>query len=1150
MQLPADLSLQSRLLKWSRYLAVTLIAVALIVLLGWQLDVSALRSFLPGLVAMNPLSAICFFLLGIALQFAGRTDEGSGQRPARALALIVVVVGIAQLLSLYMNSAIHIDQLLYTTRVKNAMINGLPNRMAPNTAVCFVLSGIALWLVTMKQRTPIIAAQYICLATALVGWLSLLGYVYQVESFYGIFRHVPMSVLSALSFLLFSLGIFFLRPGRGFMKQLTTVYTGSLIAKLIIPAAIIVPSVFGFLRLYGDWEGLYSSEFGVALYSTVIILIFLILGWFLVVQLNKKDILKDATEAANQKRESEVAAIFFSAPDAVILIDGRSIIQRWNPEAEKLFGWTKSEILGRDLTETIIPEEFRAAHREGMRRYLSTGEHNILGRTVDVVALRKDGSTIDVALRISPLTVDDNNLFVGFVRDISEQKGLARKLETFNEELTAQVEAKKKELNEIFERLTDGYIAVDKNFRFTYVNARAAELSQKDKSEMLGRYAWDVFPEGIGSATHAGYLKAMQEQVHLVVNDYYEPLDLYQENHIYPTAEGLSVFIRDTTNKKRAELALIEKETKYRTLFDEAADAILVVSPEGKYLEANRKACELLGYSLEEFLQMDTQDLKFADDVVPTPLRELNKGHLVRIERNLRKKNGEPIAVETIARKMPDSNILAFIRDVTERKKAEKAILDARELSDKLIDSLPGVFYFFDDNGHFLRWNRQLESVTGYSAEEIASMHPTDFFPEDEKGYISDRIEGVFVKGVNDAEAHLLAKNGTKIPYYFRAVLVNYEGQLCLLGNGIDMSEQKAAVTQLKLSEQKYKLLFQSNPQPMFMLTLPDYNIIEVNTSALGQYGYSKDEFVKLSIFDLRPAEDVEKFKASTDIRFRSIHHAGIWRHKRKDGTIIYVDISTHDVYYENRPVRLVLATDVTEKYEAEEKLRKSYESIRHLTEHLQNIREEERTHIAREIHDELGQQLTVLKMDVAWLNKKIENPSPQVVEKMKDLLGMLDTTVKTVRRISSELRPSLLDDLGLIPAMEWHLEEFQKRSGIEQQMIIPDRSLELSDELKIALFRIFQESLTNVARHADAKKVDIRLEKKDKKVILTIADDGRGFNEEHASKKTLGILGMKERTLMLGGNYTIKGTPGKGTVVSVSVPLNGALQKNQEGDI
>jgi len=489
----------------------------------------------------------------------------------------------------------------------------------------------------------------------------------------------------------------------------------------------------------------------------------------------------------------------------------------------------------------------------------------------------------------------------------------------------------------------------------------------------------------------------------------------------------------------------------------------------------------------------------------------------------------------------PSPNGLSiFLRDITEQKKSEKEISKVKALAENLIDSLPGVFYFFDLQGRFIRWNKQLEDVTGYSAGEMATMHPADFFEAKEKNYVVARIQGIFQKGINDTDANLITKDGRKIPYFFKTVMIEYEGGPCLLGNGIDITERKKAETELRASEQKYKLLFESNPLPMWMLTLPDYRFIDVNSVALLQYGYTKEEFLKLSPMDFRPPKDLKKLKALTSTEFRGVHHAGIWRHKKKDGTIIYVDIVTHDINHKGQMRRLVLANNITERHAAEEKLKESYEAIRTLTGYLQNVREQERLNISREIHDELGQLLTVLKMDVSWLNKKIGGENSMVKEKLSEILNLVDTTVRSIRRIASELRPTLLDDLGLYAAMEWHLEEFERRSGIRRELVIPENELALSDSLKIGIFRIFQESLTNVARHSEAKNVNVSLLQKDNQLILTIRDNGIGFEEgPMATKKTLGLLGMKERSMMMGGVYNITSARGAGTTVTVIIPLS-----------
>lgn len=1018
MQLSPDIRLQEQLQKWSKYLNAAMIVIAILVLAGWQFNIDLLMRPVPKQVAMNPVTAIAFILSGISLRLY---ISKSYKKVASLFALIVLLIGLSVLGGIVLGFDAKVDTILFARKLLLDERGGLPNRMAPNTAFCFILTATSLLLFREENKYTHKPSHYLALIIALMGLLSLLGYLYRVQTFYGFLTYIPMAALSAICFFLYSLSVLFADPGKGFMKEFTSTLSGSLMSRLLIPAAIIIPAVLGLLRLYGNWRGLYNYEFGVAIYVLSVIIIFAGITWYNAYQLNKRDILRKQSEEALRDSEKQIQAIFANAPDAIVVVDGKGTIMRWNPESEKLFGWKKNEVIGRTLDELIVPARYSESHLKGMQRFRDTGESKILGKTVDLKATKKDGDEIDVSIRISPLMMEQQLLFIGFIRDITERKQMEEKLRSFNDELSKKVEEKTSELTEIFERVSDGFIALDKNFRYTYMNAKAGIITHRDPALMIGKNVWEEFPEAVGSSTYHTFYEALAKQQYVSNIDYYEPLDLWQENYVYPSPNGLSIFIRDITQQKRSE-------------------------------------------------------------------REINK---------------------------------------------------VKDLADKLIDSLPGVFYFYDENGRFIRWNKQFEEVTGYSSEEIAGMHPADFFPQEEKEYITGRIKGVFEKGINDADANFLTKTGDKIPYYFKAVLMQYEGKPCLLGYGIDITERKKAEIELKASEQKYKLLFESNPLSMWMLSLPDYKIIDVNNVTLQQYGYTKEEFLNLSVLDLRPEDDIERFKTNTHTSFRGIYHAGIWRHKKKDGTIMYIDIVTHDIMYKGQETRLVLANDVTEKYIAEEKLKESYEEIRNLTGHLQNVREEERLHIAREIHDELGQLLTVLKMDVSWLNKKTDPENVYTKEKLAEILTLIDTTVKTVRRIASELRPSLLDDLGLLPAMEWHLEEFERRSGISKEFHTSETELHLPDTLKIGLFRILQESLTNVARHSGAKNVNVYLLQKDKQLILTIKDNGNGIEEKPpGARKTLGLLGMKERTTMMGGEYNITSEKGEGTTVTVVVPL------------
>jgi signal transduction histidine kinase len=212
---------------------------------------------------------------------------------------------------------------------------------------------------------------------------------------------------------------------------------------------------------------------------------------------------------------------------------------------------------------------------------------------------------------------------------------------------------------------------------------------------------------------------------------------------------------------------------------------------------------------------------------------------------------------------------------------------------------------------------------------------------------------------------------------------------------------------------------------------------------------------------------------------------------------------------------------------------------LRDLSAHLQNIREQERIHIAREMHDELGQLLTGFKMDTAWLSKKLSaNEDPAVKEKLESLLQIVDEAVSFVRRIAAELRPSVLDDLGLVAALEWQSKEFQKRFNIEVEFNSKVEDLQTSGIIATGLFRMYQESLTNVARHSGANKVISNLQKTPKQICLSITDDGKGFSMNGSGeRKTLGLLGMKERAVMIGGKLEIISEPGKGTTVLITVP-------------
>lgn len=239
---------------------------------------------------------------------------------------------------------------------------------------------------------------------------------------------------------------------------------------------------------------------------------------------------------------------------------------------------------------------------------------------------------------------------------------------------------------------------------------------------------------------------------------------------------------------------------------------------------------------------------------------------------------------------------------------------------------------------------------------------------------------------------------------------------------------------------------------------------------------------------------------------------------------------------------RIRFGQDITERRAAEERLRQSAEALRALSERLRVVREEERTQIAREVHDEVGQALTALRMDVAWLERRLAAVGEQrtaLESKLRSMSELIDTTLDAVQRIVTELRPGILDELGLEAAIEWYVLEFEQRTGtacffrseLEVSHVEPGRS--------IAVFRILQEALTNVARHSEATQVQIRLSSDGAKLRLVIQDNGRGIAQDRIDTSgSLGLVGMRERTRSLGGDLTIRGASGRGTTVTLTIPL------------
>jgi PAS domain S-box-containing protein len=974
-----------------------------------------------------------------------------------------------------------------------------------------------------------------------------------------------------------------------------------------------------------------------------------------------------------------------------------------------------------------------------------------------------------------------------------------RMLASLVKEQTIDLKKSENKYRSVIERVSDAFVAIDKDWVYTYVNEKAGEIFARDPKSLVGKNIWIEFPEWIDKPFYHTYYRAMETQEYQYLEEYYSPYGKWFENHIYPSKDGLTVFFKDVTEIKKISLALKENEEKYRSLIEQASDGIVISDLDGYILEVNKSIALMSGYSIEEMEGEHLYRFLPEEDATLNPLRfkELMEGKSLLSERRLLKKNGTTLDIEVNSKMASSQTMIGFIRDITERKKNEnilryqarllesvsdaitsldinrcivswnqacedlygftteevmgkripelvtfefpgttqeevfkqvfsegkwkgefnfihpktnikthllssinllknmegeisgfiitsKDISDLKQAADKLekretqllasIENTPNIaVQWYNDKGEILYWNHASELMYGWTPGEAAGKTLDQLIqtPEEAADFLKT-LEEVARTGstIGPSEYEFRRRDGAK--GFCMATIFSIpadEGELCFVCMDVDITERKKAEEEILISRRQFQNLVENISGVYWVNNLETYETLYISPSYETIWGLKCESLYKnpadfinavhpedkefifeahkniagthkanLSYRIIRPDGEIRWISANTNVvvtkgnKIEYGYAEDITDRKKAEETLVekekklqQVLSSTADNFYVidpdytvvlinkvaernleiawgrsvkpgtnlldvipdkgEEPIKenfekaftgerieyemnlshpglptwvmiyftpvinesgtiigvSVVAKDISERKKAEELLHKSYEDIRQLASNLQSIREDERTNIAREIHDELGQQLTGLKMDLHWLTRKINSTDAEVTDKMKESIELINATIASVRKISTDLRPSILDDLGLIAALEWQSEEFEKRSGTRVEFTNKAGEITVKPAVTTAVFRIYQELLTNIARHANADQVTALLKQDNNRLYFRVTDNGTGFNLESISnKKTLGLLGIKERTLLLGGTYEFKSKPGEGSETIISIPLTG----------
>jgi len=481
-----------------------------------------------------------------------------------------------------------------------------------------------------------------------------------------------------------------------------------------------------------------------------------------------------------------------------------------------------------------------------------------------------------------------------------------------------------------------------------------------------------------------------------------------------------SMIFHELNERRRMEAQLREKEERYRELYDNSLEGILLTELDGRILAANPAACSMLDRTEEEICSggrvkiVDTSDPRLKDLLEERRLLGRARGELRFLRRD-----GTPFPAEVSSMVFRGSDnkerSSMVIHDISARKELERRFRD-------MLEKINLIAITLDTKGNLTFCNDYLLQLTGWSRHEVSGVDWfATFVPES-----SGEIRRIFVDSTEAGG----------IPQHYENPIKTRTGNLRVIRwNNIMMRDERGQIS---------------------------------GTASIGE--------------------------------------------------------------------------DITERKQAEEEVRRSAAQLRALSNHLQNIREAERTAIAREIHDELGQSLTGIRLDITWIQQKLPQDQKLVLERCAAAEALVDRTIAAVQKISSELRPGMLDELGLAAAMEWEASEFQKRTNVVCDVSQIQEVESRGREATTALFRIFQETLTNVARHAAATKVEVKLSADGADIVMVVRDNGKGISGAKLdSPSSIGLLGMRERANALGGSLIIAGAPGEGATVTVRIPQAGA---------
>jgi PAS domain S-box-containing protein len=734
-------------------------------------------------------------------------------------------------------------------------------------------------------------------------------------------------------------------------------------------------------------------------------------------------------------------------------------------------------------------------------------------------------------------------------------------------------EKQRVELKNVIESITDGFFILDNDWIITYWNKAVADMSGISSDEMVGQSFLDYFKDMENLKFYSECRLSKQENISVHFEEYYPPANMWIKVNAYPSENGLTVFCKNISRQKSAEVAMKLSNDRYNMIVNATNDLVWdwdIITGE---IDRN---C----HGVRRVYGHDSNDSIRTNQLWAAHIHPLDKERIDRLiayyissenessfnfEYRFRREDGEYNYIDDNGYIIRNelgivTRMIGAARDVTESKKNAQSIEESEQRYKLFVQQNTDAIWRIELNDA-QPVDTPTEELMQYCLTNAYVAECNDAFAKTYGFDNAEKIIGLPLKEIlspeNTSSIQFLRKfleNNFKVADEISRGYDNAGNRLIFLNNmsGIienghikrawgtqrNITQQKLTEESLLASEEQYRYLFNNNPACIFIWDFETLQFIEVNQSAVELYNYSREEFLQMTILDMKLPEDHDTVKEMVEIARtqESYKKTGISRHIDKTGRTIYIEMTSHNIMYKGRKSALAIGNNVTEKIQLENSLNEERKLRQaQITDAVITGQERERSELAEELHDNINQILasTRLYIECAMSDDHVR----------KDLLDrgriLLYSAMKEIRKLSRTLLPPALDEVSLLEALNDMVEDIQLVNPIDIYRNWDNFTEEaVSPKLKLTIFRIVQEQLNNIHKHAKATKVFINLERQGDFINLSIKDDGIGFNT--LTKKTgVGLRNISSRAEVNNGKVQIQSTPGKGCELKVCFPLN-----------